>query len=224
MPSDALILLFASVALIGPVIFLIFLNRLPRWWRLGIYLVCVAMHLFAALVLSSLSWIERNCASGERAQHFFESLRRQLTAGTVRQDFLTLPGYASGMVLTLLAAAAVIAGAVFAWRKIRWYSWFVLIFAFIMTQFAFSVCVRAKDRKSIEDHNGMRRLVYGLIQQKRTEGVTDLQMAETIAENLKEFRYSNETRRTEFESWKRIDDALKKLRRVEIPPSEGIKK
>ena len=209
--QDILLLLFAFIALIGPVVFLIFLNFIPRWWRMGIYLVCVAMHLFAAFVLFSLSWIQRNWASGERTQRFFESLQQQLAAGTVHQDFLTLPGYASGAVLTLLAGAAVIAGAVFAWRKIRWYSWFVLIFAFIMTQFAFSVCARTKDRESIEDHNATRRLVYGLIEQKRTEGVTDRQMAETIAENLKDFRYSYENRRSEIESEKRIEDALKKL-------------
>lgn len=216
--QDILLLLFAFIALIGPVVFLIFLNCIPRWLRMGIYLVCVAMHLFAALVLSSLSGIQRNCASGERAQRFFESLQQQLAAGTVHQDFLTLPSYALSVVLTLLAVAAVIAGAVFAWRKIRWYSWFVLIFAFIMTQFAFSVCARAKDRESIEYHNETRRLVYGLIEQKRTEGVTDRQMAETIAENLKDFCYSYENRRSEIESEKRIEDALKKLRRVEIQP------
>ena len=209
--QDILLLLFASIALIGPVVFLIFLNFIPRWWRMGIYLVCIAMHLFAAFVLFSLSFIQRNNASGERTQRFFESLQQQLAAGTVHQDFLTLPGYASGAVLTLLAVAAVIAGAVFAWRKIRWYSWFVLIFAFIMTQFAFSVCARTKDRESIEDHNATRRLVYGLIEQKRTEGVTDRQMADSIAENLKDFRYSYENRRAEIESKKRIEDALKKL-------------
>ena len=209
--QDILLLLLASIALIGPVVFLIFLNIIPRWWRMGIYLACVAMHLFAAFILFSLRWIQRNIASGERTQRFFESLQQQLAAGTVHQDFLTLPGYASGAVLTLLAVAAVIAGAVFAWRKIRWYSWFVLIFAFSMTQFTFSVCVRVKDRECIEDHNEMRRLVYGLIEQKRTEGVTDRQMAETIAENLKDFRYSYENRRLEIESEKQIEDTLKKL-------------
>ena len=116
------------------------------------------------------------------------------------------------MILTLLAAAAIIAGAVFAWRKLRWYSWGVLIFAFIMTQFTFSVCVRAKDRESIEIHNEIRQRVYGLVEQKRTEGVTDRQMADSIAENLKEFRYSYENRRVEIESEKKIEDALKKLR------------
>ena len=97
--NDAMILLFAFIALIGPAVFLIFLNRLPRRWRLGIYLLCIAMHLFAALVLSSLSWIERNCASGKRAQHFFESLQQQLAAGTVHRGFLELPGYAAGVIL-----------------------------------------------------------------------------------------------------------------------------
>jgi len=172
------------------------------------------MHLFAALVLSSLNWINRNIVSGMRAQHFFENLQQQLAAGTVHREFLELPGYASGVVLTLLAAAAIIAGAVFAWRKLRWYSWFVLIFAFIMTQFSFSVCVRAKDRESIRDHNEMRQRVYALIEQKRTAGVTDRQMADSIVENLKEFRYSYENRRAEIESVKRIEDALKKLHRA----------
>ena len=44
------------------------------------------------------------------------------------------------------------------------------------------------------------------------------QMAETIAENLKEFRYSYENRRAEIESEKKIEDALKKLRRFRISP------
>ena len=209
--NDVIILLFAFIALIGPVIFLIFLNRTPRRWRLGIYLFCIAMHFFAAFVLFSLGWIQRHIASGVRAQHFFESLLQQLAAGTVHPAFFELPGYAAGVILTLLAAAAILAGAVFAWKKIRWYSWFVLIFALIMTPFSFSVCVRAKDRECIEDHNEMRRLVYGLIEQKRTEGVTDRQMADSIAGNLKEFRYSYENRCAEIESEKRIEDALKKL-------------
>ena len=216
--NDVMILLFAIIALIEPVVFLIFLNRIPRGWRLGIYLFCIAMHLLAALVLSSLSWINRNIASGMRAQHFFENLQQQLSAGTVHRAFLELPGYAPSVILTLLAAAAIIAGAVFAWRKLRWYSWFVLIFAFIMTQFSFSVCVRAKDRESIEIHNEIRQRVYGLIEQKRTEGVTDRQMTDSIAENLKEFRYSYESRRVEIESEKRIEDALKKLRPAGSPP------
>ena len=146
-----------------------------------------------------------------RAQHFFENLQQQLAAGTVRQVFLELPGYASGVILTLLAAAAIIAGAVFAWRKLRWYSWFVLIFAFIMTQFSFSVCVRAKDRESIEIHNEIRQRVYGLIEQKRTEGVTDRQMTEAIRANLEEFHYSYENRKGEKGSVARILSALRDL-------------
>ena len=217
--EDFFIQLFFLIAAIGPLAFLIFLNRIPRWWRLIIFFLCAGLYLFIADLFYSLSGLGRNIASGARTQHFFESLQQQLASGTVHQDFLTLPGYASGAVLTLLAVAAIIAGAVFAWRKIRRYSWFVLISAFIMTQFVFSVRVRTEDRKSIEYHNETRRRVYGLIEQKRTEGVTDRQMAETIAENLKEFRYSYENRRTEIESEKRIEAALKKLRRVEIQPS-----
>jgi len=208
------ILQFAFIALSVSAAFLIFLNRIPRWWRLGIYLLCTGFYLIIAHILYVASVFGRNVASGMRAQHFFESLQQQLAVGTVRQEFLTLPGYASGVILTLLAVVSIMAGAVFAWRKIRWYSWFVLIFAFIMMQDAFSVCLRPKDRKSIEDHNEMRHLIYGLIEQKRTEGVTDRQMADSIAENLKDFRYSYENRRDEIESEKRIEDALKNLRRI----------
>ena len=207
------ILQFAFIALSVSAAFLIFLNRIPRWWRLGIYLLCTGLYLFIDYFLYVASAFPRNVSSGIRAQHFFESLQQQLAAGTVRQEFLELPGYASGVILTLLAAAAIMAGAVFAWRKIRWYSWPVLIFAFIMMQSAFFVCIRAIDRKSIEDHNEMRHLFYGLIEQKRTEGVTDRQMADSIAENLKEFHpFGN--RRDEIESEKRIEDALKNLRRI----------
>ena len=46
--SDVLILLFAFIALIGPLAFLIFLNRLPRRWRLGIYFPCTGIYLFIA--------------------------------------------------------------------------------------------------------------------------------------------------------------------------------
>ena len=91
--NDAMILLFAFIALIGPVVFLIFLNRIPRRWRLGIYLFCISMHLFAALVLSSLNWINRNIVSGMRAQHFFENLQQQLAAGTVHREFLELHNF-----------------------------------------------------------------------------------------------------------------------------------
>ena len=211
MTSDIPMLLFAFIASIGPVVFLIFLNRIPRWWRMGLYLFFISLHLFAALVLAALSWIQRNCASGERAKHFFEVLQQQLAAGTVHQDLLTLPGYASGAALTLLAVAAILAGAGFAWRKIRWYSRLVLIFSFIMTQFAFSVCDRAKDRESIEEHNETRKLVYSLIGQKRAQGVTDRQMAESIRANLEEFRYGYENRDGEKGSVARILSALRAL-------------
>ena len=46
--NDAMILLFAFIALIGPVVFLIFLNRIPRRWRLGIYFPCTGIYLFIA--------------------------------------------------------------------------------------------------------------------------------------------------------------------------------
>ena len=215
--NDAMILLFAFIAfiaLIGLTAFMIFLNRIPRWWRLGLYLLYAGLALFGADFFYFVSGFGRNIDSGERAQHFFESLQQQLATGTVHREFLELPGYAAGAVLSLFAAAAVIAGAVFAWRKIRWYSRHVLCVAFFMTQFVFWGCVQAKDSKSIEVHNEMRRLVYGLIEQKRTEGVTDLQMADSIAEHLKGFRYSYENRREEIESEKRIENALKKLRRA----------
>jgi phosphoglycerol transferase MdoB-like AlkP superfamily enzyme len=218
MGTDYIILLFGFIVLVSPVVFLIFLNRIPRWWRLGIYFACCAMHLFAAYIFDALSVLARNIAFGNHAKCFFETLQQQLAAGNVQQELLELPGYASGVVLTSLSAVAIIVGAVFAWRKVRWHSWLVLIFAFVMMLFPFSVCDRINDRTDVRECNELRRNVYALITQKKSQNVTDKQMADVISENLKDFRYSYENRKDEKESVARIVSALRDLSSQEEKP------
>ena len=105
------------------------------------------------------------------------------------------------------------------WRKIRWYSWPLLIAAFGLSSFLFAAGHRVDDRRDVAERNDLRRRTYALLAEKRAQGVTDRQLAEVIAANRKDFRYSYETRAAERKSVNRILAALRELT-FEVPKEE----
>ena len=193
--------------------FMVFLGRMKRLWRLAGYTFFCLIHVFISLVVLALSFIDRNLASGERVESFFTVLQKQLAAGNCRPEFLPLPGYLPGILLTLISAAAIIGGAVLVWRNIRWYSRPLLLLAFFLSMNLFSVCGTILEREAIREHNSLRRMIYSLIERKFAQQVAARQMAEAIAEGLKEFSLSYENREPESESVRRIV-----LRLAELSP------
>ena len=204
-----LLLFLCPLLLLG---YLIFLSWIPRVWRLVGYGFFCGVHLFALSLLDALRVIDRNNASGRRAEEFFAALERQLSAGSLQPpEYLETPGYAVPVLLSVLAVAALVGGGVLVWRKIRWYSWPLLIAAFGLSSFLFAVWHRVDDRRDITERNDLRRRTYALLAEKRAQHVTDRRLAETIGANRKDFRYSYETRAAERQSVNRILAALREL-------------
>lgn len=216
-PGDALplaILLIYVVTLIG---FLACLHLIPRGWRLIGYAVLCAAHLFAGYAFHVLRFMSRNIASGQHARNFFTALQQQLGSGTLNEEYLEIPGWTSAVLLSLLAVTAIIGGGVVIWRKIRWYSWPLVIGSFILSFFLFEVFNRADDRQDVRGYNELRRRVYALIGQKRAQRVSHKQMADALAAKLKNFQYSYESRKYEKESVELILSALRDLTPEEKP-------
>ena len=204
-----LLLFLCPLLLLG---YLIFLSWIPRVWRLVGYGFFCGVHLFALSLLDALRVIDRNNASGRRAEEFFAALERQLSSGRLLSpEYLETPGYAVPMLLSVLAIAAIAGGGVLVWRKIRWYSWPLLIAAFGLSSFLFAASHRVDDRRDITERNDLRRRTYALLAEKRAQGVADRRLAEAIAANRKDFRYSYENRDVERKSVARILAALREL-------------
>lgn len=204
-----LILFLYPLLLLG---YLIFLVWIPRLWRLVGYCFFCVVHLFALALFDALRVIYRNNASGRHAEEFFAALERQLSSGSpLPPEYLEMPGYAVPMLLSVLAVAALVGGGVLVWRKIRWYSWPLLIAVFGLSSFLFAAEHCVDDRRDITERNDLRRRTYALLAEKRAQRVTDRQLAEAIAANRKDFRYSYETRAAEQMSVNRILKALREL-------------
>ena len=209
--SDLPVLIVLFVYLISLIGFLVSLKFIPRPWRLAGYVVFSDAHVFAAYFLHSLNFLQRNIASGERTQQFFKSVWRQLAAGSLQPEFAELPGYVFPILLSLLAAAAILGGGVLLWQKIRWYSWPLLILAFFLSGFLFAFGNAQDDRQDIQGHNLLRKRIYELIGQKRAQQVPDRQLADAIRVGLKNYEYSYTSRQAEETSVEIIVSALRDL-------------
>ena len=211
MDWELFILLLGCLYLLALIAFLVFLEKIPRIWRLAAYGAFCATLIFVAWGFHSLQILGRNISSGLRALEFFKALQTQLASGDFTAGLAELPGTALGILLSLLAAAAIVVGAVCCWLKIRWYSHFILPAAFILSSFLFAYPDAADRRQDMEEHNALRRRTYALVAEKRAQGVTGRQMADTIAAKLKDFHCDYESRRGEKESVARILAALRAL-------------
>lgn len=211
MDLELFILLCGCLYLLALAAFLIFLGKIPRVRRLAAYAGFCAALIFAAWGFHSLQILGRNISSGLRAREFFEALQVQLSSGNFTAGPAELPGVGSGVLLSLLAAAAIFGGAVCCWLKIRWYSYLILPAALILASFLFAYPDAADRRQDVEEHNVLRRRTYALVAEKRAQGVTGRQMADAVGAKLKDFHCDYENRRGEKESVARILAALRAL-------------
>ena len=211
MDWEFFILLLGCLYLVALIAFLVFLGKIPRFWRLAAYGAFCAVLIFVAWGFHSLQILGRNISSGLRAREFFEALHLQLSSGNFAEGLLELPGVGSGILLSLLAMTAIIGGAVCCWLKIRWYSYFILPAALILASFLFAYPDALDRRQDMEEHNALRRRTYALVAEKRAQGVTGRQMADVIETKLKDFHCDYENRRGEKESVARILSALRAL-------------
>ena len=211
MDWEFFILLLGCLYLVALIAFLVFLGKIPRFWRLAAYGALCAVLVFVAWGFHSLQSLGRNISSGLRALEFFKALQAQLASGNFAEELLELPGVGLGILLSLLAAAAIIGGAVCCLLKIRWYSYFILPAAFILASFLFAYPDALDRRQDVEEHNALRRRTYALAAEKRAQGVTGRQMADVIGAKLKDFHCGYESRRGEKESVARILAALRAL-------------
>ena len=210
-PERFFFLICLCLYLFALVAFLYFLEKLPRVWRLAVFGAFCAVHIFVAWIIHNLQFVHRNAFSGFRTLEFFKALQAQLSSGDFTAGLPELPGIGFGILLSLLAVAAIIGGAVCCWLKIRWYSHFILPAAFILSSFLFAYPDAADRRQDAEEHNALRRRTYALVAEKRAQGVTGRQMADVIAAKLKDFHCDYESRRGEKESVARILAALRAL-------------
>ena len=209
--SDMTILLIPVIFLVALAAFLIFLEKIPRLWRLIIYAFLSLMMVFFSLIFRALDFISFNCASGDRAQNFFETLHKELTAGRLNITYLEVPGTTAGTVLSIIALLAFIGGGIVLRFKVRWFS-YITTFAAIFLAFEVTTFITAfKAPEYIVRHNEMRKKSYTLIENKLAENIPHQRMAEVIKTNLKDFRYTYENREDEKASSEKILIAIKNL-------------
>ena len=211
MDWELFILLLGCLYLLALIAFLVFLGKIPRFWRLAAYGAFCAGNVFVAWGLHSLQILGRNISAGLRALEFFKALQAQLSSGNFAEGLLELPGVGFGILLSLLAAAAIIGGAACCWLKIRWYSYFILPAALILSSLLFAYPDAADRRQDVEEHNALRRRTYALVAEKRAQCVTRQQMADAVGAKLKDFHCDYESRKDEKESVARILAALRAL-------------
>ena len=221
MGTDFFIPISGLLYLAGLIAFLIFLGKIPRVWPVLICASFCAANIFAAGVVHSLNFVSRNSLSGLRTQTFFTILQEQLSAGHFPAELPELPGCGFGILLSLLAAAAILGGLICCWVKIRWYSYLILPAAFLLSTLLFAWPDAVDQRQDIEELNMLCRRTYALIAEKRAQGVTARQMADAVGENLKEYHYSYENRKDEKKSVDKLLSALRDLKPVKEPPHKN---
>ena len=109
MDWEFFILLLGCLYLLALIAFPVFLEKIPRIWRLAAYAGFCAGNVFVAWGFHSLQILGRNISSGLRASEFFKTLQTQLSSGNFTEGLLELPGVGFGIFLSLLAVTAIIA-------------------------------------------------------------------------------------------------------------------
>ena len=217
--NNETIILIPAFYLLALAAFIFFLGKIPRGWRLAGYGLFCALMIFASMIYRTLDFISFNCASGARAQNFFETLHKELAAGTFTAAYLEVPGTMRGTVLSIIALLAIIGGGIVLCLKVRWYS-YLTTFAAILLAFevtAFATAFKAPEY--IVRHNDMRKKSYTLIEKKLAEKIPPQRLAEVIKSNLKDFRYTYENLKDETASTNRILTAISEL----TPATKGNK-
>ena len=191
--------------------FLLLLERIPRWWRWGIYLFFCVVNIGVAFICRALNYLSYNIQSGERALKFFTELSEELAHNTMSIEYLPMPTYTASIIGGIISLLVVIAGFVVLGLKIRWYSWVTTIAALLCASVILCIQTPHSLKRYINDSNTLRKKTYLLIEQKRKENVSNKQISEAIKANLKDFHYSYENRMDERTSSEKILTAIKNL-------------
>ena len=96
--------------------------RLSRKWRIVIYVLLGAGHIFCAFLWHGLSFIDRNNEFTEQTISLFNELAEQLHNGMIHEVFIQPPSLAWGAVVSGLSLLALVGGAALASMKQRWWT------------------------------------------------------------------------------------------------------
>ena len=209
--NNETIILIPAFYLLALAAFIFFLEKIPRVWRLVIYALFCLITIFISLIYRVFDFISFNCASGARAENFFETLHKELASGTFTVEYLEVPGTTWGTFLSIAAFLAIFGGGAVLYFKIRYFS-YITTFAAILLAFEVTAFITAfKAPEYIIRHNEMRKKSYTLIEKKLAEKIPHQHLAEVIKTNLKDFRYTYENLKDETATTNRILTAIGEL-------------
>lgn len=187
------------------------LYGLSRRWRIVLYLFLGAAHLFIHSCYYALTFIDVNNAFTVQTMDFFTALAEQLQHGGIHEELLTPPSLTLGLLLSAFGVLILAGGAAAVWAKPRWWTWLPVCLGLILSFYIFAYPKRKKEGIGIAEQNELRLRTYEVVKGKRTEGVTDALLAETITIQMKDFRGTYENRSEAKESADRILSALRVL-------------
>ena len=186
--------------------------HISRSWRIVVYAVLSAVHIFIGLLFKSLSFIDRNNNFTVQTESLFISIAEQLGNGMLQEEYLQSPNLVWCAFISVLSVLAIVGGVVVVSLKMHWWSWILVILAFWLST---NICyyeTKRVDGLAIAEQNELRRRIYDFVNQRRAEGIEDNRLAETITVLLKDFRGTYESRKDATESAERILSALRELK------------
>ena len=185
---------------------------ISRIWRCLVYILLSGIHVFSAFVFYGLSFIHRNLTFGMQTEAFFNTLAEQLGKGMFLEEYIQPPSLVWPAILSAMGALAVIGGLGLVLRKMHWWTWPLLCLALAMSTEIFSFPKNKPDCAAIAEQNALRQRTYELVKQRRSDGIPDKLLAETITMQMKDFRYSYENRTDAAASAEKIMTALTELK------------
>ncbi|MBR3648797.1 MAG: hypothetical protein IKN52_00980 [Victivallales bacterium] len=186
--------------------------HLSRIWRIVIYVLLGAGHIFCAFLWHGLSFIDRNNEFTEQTISWFNELAEQLHNGMIHEVFIQPPSLVWGAVVSGLSLLALAGGAVLASMKQRWWTLILIVVALLLSTNCFSFARRNRESDVVAEQNELRQYTYDVVKQKRLEGVPDTLLAETITIQMKDFRGTYENRTEAKASAEKIWSALRELK------------
>ena len=211
MNADEAFIAFFGIYLCVMVGALFGIYALSRPWRIVIYTILGAGHLFVNFVLYELSFINVNNDFSEHTLQLFTQLAEQLAQGVFQEELLTPPSLAIGCLLSAFGVLALIGGLASVWLKPRWWTWLAVCLGLLLSSFAFSFPQRKNAGDGIAEQNELRRNAYEVVRRKREEGVSNTILSEAINSQLKDFHGTYENRTDAKESAYKILAAINEL-------------
>ena len=186
--------------------------HISRIWRSLVYVLLSGTHVFAGFVFYELSFIDRNCTFGMQTEALFTSLSEQLGKGLLLEEYIQPPSLALYAILSVLGVLAVAGGLALVLMKMRWWTWLLLCLALALSTVIFSYPEKKRHCAVIAEQNALRQRAYALVKKKRTDGIPDKLLAETITLQMKDFKYTYENCTEAMQSAERILKTLNELR------------